>query len=257
VVTLEGLAAVRKNAFAMGSLDLTYWMCAISVNQHESICGDFGPCPTVGTLEYEEWLAKARDSVTQAPFFTCDCCAPKYFNDQPDLCELNKFDDMMRVLAREQASFRHVIAIDEHFNVFMRAWCIAEIVEGSALNLSQHMVIHSEESFDEHYNHLKNLDVRSCRASRIEDKIDILSKIKDIDKFNEYVQWLIFGTDGLFHEFLDWESRLMMVSKISSRLKSPAHAGRSGSTTAGTPVGPLSTRSAGSSSSEWHLPEEV
>merc|ERR1712072_538899 len=120
-------------------------------------------------------------------------------------------------MAQRQPSFRHIVAIDEHFNVFMRAWCVAEIVEGSALGLPQRMVIHSQSSFDKHYNDLKNLDVRRCRASRLADKMEILNKIKDIDVFNEYLQWLIFGTDGLFDEFLDWESRLVMVSKIASR----------------------------------------
>jgi len=124
---------------------------------------------------------------------------------------------MMRYMAKKQPCFRHVVAIDEHFNVFMRAWCVAEIVEGSALHLSQRMVIHSQESFDRHYNDLKHLDVRACRASRLADKMEILGRIKDIDMFNEYLQWLIFGTDGLFDEFLDWESRLLMVSKIASR----------------------------------------
>jgi hypothetical protein len=230
VVTREGLSAMREHARAMGVLDDTYWACAFSVNQHENICSDFGPQPPETSAHYAEWWTKCHDTVSQEHFCTCDCGAPKYFNDEPDECELNKFDDMMRYMAQRQPSFRHIVAIDEHFNVFMRAWCVAEIVEGSALNLSQRMVIHSQESFDRHYNDLKHLDVRACRASRLADKMEILGKIKDIDVFNEYLQWLIFGTDGLFDEFLDWESRLLMVSKIASRTPSARSNRDSGST---------------------------
>jgi hypothetical protein len=216
----EGLSMVRKRAQAEGVLDISYWVCAFSVNQHQSICNSLGPAPPVETPEYYEWSSKSHDSVTKDAFHTCDCGAPKFLNDLPDLCELNKFDDMMSVLARTESGFSHVIAVDKDFNVFMRAWCVAEIVEGSVLQLSQHMVLHSQESFDDKYHRLKSLDVRACRASRIEDKTQILAKIKDIDAFNEYLQWRIFGTDNLFDQFWDWEERLVLACRIATRTSS-------------------------------------
>ena len=58
----------------------------------------------------------------------CDCCEPKFFNSQPIDCEMNKFDDMMAFLRRSVPSFSQVVAVDESFDLFWRAWCVAELV---------------------------------------------------------------------------------------------------------------------------------
>ena len=83
------------------------------MNQHASICGGFGPCPSDG---YNQWDAMRRNSVTGAArrghclfrgvlteqppaeeiFPVCNCKRKKYFNDEAALTELNKFDDLMR-----------------------------------------------------------------------------------------------------------------------------------------------------------------
>eukprot|EP00913_Durusdinium_trenchii_P028675 g26891.t1 len=77
------------------------------------------------------WDAKRRNSVSGDIFPLCPCGRKKYFNNEAALTELNKFDDLMRFLAREVPNFVHVTVGDENFEVFKRAWCVAEIVEGS------------------------------------------------------------------------------------------------------------------------------
>lgn len=57
--------------------------------------------------------------------------------------EMNKFDDMMAYLHLECPHFLQVVAIDTHFMIFSRAWCVAELVQADASHLEQHMMIHS------------------------------------------------------------------------------------------------------------------
>lgn len=88
-----------------------------SVNQHASICGGFGPCPS-DPMAFSQWDAKRRNSVTGAArsqfgslvgqslgvsafalkeiFPLCQCRRKKVFNNEAALTELNKFDDLMR-----------------------------------------------------------------------------------------------------------------------------------------------------------------
>ena len=42
---------------------------------------------------------------------------------------------MIRVLSQKVAAFGLVVVIDEKFDVLYRAWCVAEIVEASLLNI--------------------------------------------------------------------------------------------------------------------------
>lgn len=201
-------------------IDTTYWVCVFSVNQHASICGGFGPAPEKSHSspgEFEAWDAKRRNSVSGDIFPLCPCGRKKYFNNEAALTELNKFDDLMRFLAREVPNFVHVTVGDENFEVFKRAWCVAEIVEGSALNIRQKLLMHSTSCLDDNYDKLKSLDIRDCEASRAEDKHQILSKIDDIKGFNEYLGWLIFDADGIFSGFLDGEARLSLVGRLSVR----------------------------------------
>ena len=76
---------IKARLHARGSLGLEYWICAFCINQHASICGS-----SMGV----------RDTVTGDVLPSCDCVTPKFFNDTPVQCELNKFDDMMGHLHR-------------------------------------------------------------------------------------------------------------------------------------------------------------
>ena len=113
-----------------------YWICAICINQHASICGS-----SMGV----------RDTVTGEVLPSCDCLTPKYFNDHPIQCELNKFDCMMKLLHRRHSAtgggtaFLQVVAIDRDFSLFSRAWCVAELVEAYNSKMDQHVMLHSPE----------------------------------------------------------------------------------------------------------------
>ena len=93
-----------------GTGDRVYWICAFSVNQHLSIC---------------ENLSCDKDSVTDYLHAGCDCGLPKILNTTPPLstegqsigCEMNKFDDMMALLAEEVPEFSQVVAVDAQFRL--------------------------------------------------------------------------------------------------------------------------------------------
>lgn len=191
---------------ARNALQTTVWICAFCVNQHASICGGFGNGQSINT-------------VSQQVYPVCTCQQPKYFNDQPADCELNKFDKMMAFLSYyNPAVFRQVVACDKSFDLTGRAWCIAELVEAYNCNISQTLVVHSDEGVDEHHYMLKQLDIRECKASRPEDVTDILSKILDIDAFNDVVYELIFGEDGLFKQWSDRETQLENAGHLAARI---------------------------------------
>merc|ERR1712224_48412 len=125
---------------------------------------------------------------------------------------MNKFDDMMLLLHRKAPLFRQLVAVDCDFELFQRAWCIAEIVQAHGLSLPHTLQIHSVCVKDRHYRRLAALDVRACDASRPEDKALILSGIDDIDLFNETLHDLIFGQDGLLASWMDGRLRALGIS---------------------------------------------
>ena len=122
---------LKESLYKLGAADCEYWICAICVNQHASICGS-----SMGV----------RDTVTGEVLPWCDCSTPKYFNDQPVQCKLNKFDSMMAHLHDiYKGGFLQVVAIDKGFQLFSRAWCVAELVEANSRRMEQHVMLHSPE----------------------------------------------------------------------------------------------------------------
>jgi hypothetical protein len=212
----KGRTALRRTLQEREKLEVTCWVCAFSINQHASICGGFGPAPPEGTPDHAEWTAKTVDSTTLQRFTTCPCQETKVLNDKPEPCELNKFADMMAYLFEHSPGFVHTIVVDEAFNLFTRAWCVAETVQGYASGMKQSLVLHSAESVDKHYGELARLDVRACKASRAEDKDAILQAITNISAFNEHLQWIIFDPNGLFEEWADGE---MLASSIGQLVR--------------------------------------
>ena len=99
--------ALQERLAARGSGQWQYWICAFCVNQHASICGN---------------AMGGSDSVTREVYPTCDCRTPKFFNDQPVQCELNKFDDMMLFLKNRHPYYLQVVATDTDFTIFSRAF---------------------------------------------------------------------------------------------------------------------------------------
>ena len=202
-----GAEDLKEQLYAHGALQWQYWICAFCINQHASICGN-----SMGVL----------DTVTQEVLPCCDCATPKYLNDQPIKCEMNKFDDMMAYLHRKCPKFLQVVAIDIHFAIFSRAWCVAELVQADASHLEQHMMIHSPNALEKNSGQLKSIQVQDCSASREEDKLAILAKIgpeEDVEKFNERLQQILLGNGGLLADWLDGQKLLQEVGGISARAK--------------------------------------
>ena len=135
--------SLRHKLSESGTESLQYWICALCINQHASICGN-----SMGV----------RDTVTGDVLPFCDCSTPKYFNDHPVECELNKFDLMMEHLHRQYAQdFLQVVAIDQDFHLFSRAWCVAELVEAHNSHLDQHVMLHSPKVLEENSGRLSHL----------------------------------------------------------------------------------------------------
>jgi hypothetical protein len=216
-----GPAELLAELESKGAGGHTYWICAFSVNQHVSIC---------------------------------ECCEKsQHFQNGDPRCEMDKFDEMMALLrirdrktsvssinqssesirSSEQVSesnrssamsqsgesktrFGQVIAVDREFELFSRAWCLAEIAQAKRSHIPQSMKVFSFENIDHHFGKMENLDVRQCNASRAEDKAHILKKIESytsIEKFNTDVRLQVYGI--AFH----WMRR--QFNDVMSRTSGP------------------------------------
>ena len=195
-----------------GTASKAYWICAFSVNQHAGICG--------GNPN------KDRDSVTGEVHQTCDCGLPKMFNATPPLskggesigCEMNKFDDMMALLSAGNPEFAQVVAVDEQFGLFTRAWCVAELVQADEMKLKQHVKMHSKILLERKAGGLNNLRVQDMQASRPEDVQYILERIPDKTLFNAKLQKLIFDKTGLLSTWCQLDASRQM-EEVGNLLK--------------------------------------
>ncbi|CAJ1379783.1 unnamed protein product [Effrenium voratum] len=203
LMTEEGVEALTAELERKGQISATYWVCAFAINQHASICSQVQD-------------SRSRNSVSGELFHLCDCQEPKLLGDHPQ-SEMNKFDCMMAFLSQKVANFGQVIAVDEGFGVLHRAWCVAEIVEGSRLGLRARVEVLSQDAVDRNYRQLSFLDVRNCQASVPSDKEMILSKIANVEAFNLRLQSLVFGTCGLFADWQDGLERTKQVGRILRR----------------------------------------
>lgn len=174
-----------------GLLQNTYWVCAFSVSQHDSICGS-NPYHDI-------------DPVLHREHPVCTCNKTKYFNTDGHLnsngqsveCELNKFDDVMALLAAKDPGFSQIICVDVGFDLFSRAWCIAEIAQAFGMGLEQRLQVVAGRHLHKHEDRLRALKVEKMEATRQEDKDEILAKISDKVAFDAEVQNMIFGRCGL------------------------------------------------------------
>jgi hypothetical protein len=198
---------VRGWLSASGKLQLTYWVCAFSVNQHCTICG--------------ENLGSAKDPVSGKVHPVCECGMPKIWNKtapttvdgQSINCEVNKFEDMMELLSASDPAFQQVVATDFHFTLFSRAWCVAELAAAHRMGMHQCLKFYSAHDLEEHESKLKGLKVQDMKASRPEDVLAILNHIPDLDGFNAALQTLLF--EDLLPAWKDMERRLVMhASKL-------------------------------------------
>ena len=208
-----GVEALEKMLRVHGSLQETYWICAFAVNQHAGICGA-NPSGTV-------------DPVTGLTHPTCQCSEPKFFNEDPPLnddgksiqCEMNKFDDMMALLARENPDFAEVVAVDASLDLFGRAWCVAELAEAHRMGMAQSLKMRNAETLLRRQLTLQGLKVENMKASRPEDVVEILAKIPDKEAFNAKLQELIFDSNvGLVAAWKNADA-LQQMEEVSHLLK--------------------------------------
>ena len=100
----EDCALLQDLLAKMGRLDETYWICAFAVNQHISICH---------SNPYD------RDPFTNQLHPVCHCNSTNIIDSdgRSASSEINKFDDMMRLLATT-GGCRQVIAVDKSLDLF-------------------------------------------------------------------------------------------------------------------------------------------
>jgi len=204
------LKALESELWWKGKLDMTYWICAFCVNQHAGICGFVPPMDA--------------DPITKNIPPACTCAHAKYWSSTPPLndgqsvhCEMNKFDDMMACLASVDPNFGQLIAVDPGFNLFTRAWCVAEIHRAHSMHLRQKMNIFAQENLKQHDEFLKGLKVEEMRASNPDDTALILSRIDDKAAFDSEVQKMIFGTDGLLQTCLGGFQKVKRLGEIAKQ----------------------------------------
>ncbi|CAK0857615.1 unnamed protein product [Prorocentrum cordatum] len=172
----------------------TYWVCAFSVNQHTSICAAY--------------LYSRRDSVTGEHYPLCPCGLPKALNTALPLtsdgqrssprrqsvrCEMDKFDQLMMSLSAGNSKFAQVVAVDKRFDIFSRAWCVAEIAAAHSAGMSQSLQLPSLAHLEKNRDGLVDLKISSAQASMPEDKEVILGRIPDLDAFDRSFRDLLFG----------------------------------------------------------------
>jgi len=99
---------------------------------------------------------------------------------------------MMMLLASRDAGFAQVVAVDAHFDLFSRAWCVGELAEARRMGMPQALQLRSGDDLMRHEAKLRGLQVEEMKATRPEDIEAILAKIPDKTAFNAALQVLIF-----------------------------------------------------------------
>merc|ERR1711988_1224721 len=99
----------------------------------------------------------------------------------------------------EQQGFAQLVFVDNSFDVFSRLWCIAELVQAFMSRMPQQICVHSNAELDvdtgdlSTYLYLGTLSVAECKATRPEDKAEILGKIPDLEQFETSLQEALFS----------------------------------------------------------------
>jgi len=181
------------------------------VNQHTCICGTVFP-----------WDV---DPVTKAAHPTCPCSAPTLGSNSPPtrrdgqsiLCEVNKFDDMIDYISVLRPGFSQVIAVDENFRLFQRAWCVAELYAAFSLGLKQTIVLLSSSTLDKHQSELLQLRIEDMGSSNPADKAMILSKIDDREGFDNGLQRMIMDESGLLRSWRGDQDIIAYIGVVAKR----------------------------------------
>jgi len=209
---LDRDVVILERMLSKQALSMTYWVCAFSVNQHTSICGQ-NP-------------GRSVDPVTHVEHSVCGCGSPSFLNDTLPLrsdgksipCQMNKFDDLMAFLSATDEDFAQVVAVDREFGLFGRAWCLAELAMADKMGMIQHLKLPSRQDLDEQRRlSLEGLQVEKMHAARPEDVVEILSKIPDIPAFNTRLREMLLGDHGLFKRWasVDFVEQAAEVGRVA------------------------------------------
>jgi len=98
---------------------------------------------------------------------------------------------MLELLAASDPKFEQVVAIDSKFELFTRAWCIAELAAAHRMGIQQRVKLESQANLRAFEHTLQRLRVQEMHASRVEDIEEILRRIPNADAFNEDLRKLI------------------------------------------------------------------
>ena len=90
------------------------------------------------------------------------------------------------------ANFEQVIAVDAHYDLFTRAWCVSELAMAFGMGMKQNLKLLSVRSLHDHKETLQDLKIERMEASRPEDIVEILAAIPDKALFNAKLQSMIF-----------------------------------------------------------------
>lgn len=81
---------------------------------------------------------------------------------------MDKFDDMICTVSRTDE--KCAVVIDAQFQLFNRAWCIAELAASYKAGMDLQLKMFSMEGFQNHEQHLRSLQIQDMHASRVEDQ---------------------------------------------------------------------------------------
>merc|ERR1712066_1205853 len=120
----------------------------------------------------------------------------------------------MEFLSASNPHFAQVIAVDESFVLFSRAWCVAEVAAAHAMGMRQSIKVKSFQGLEQHEDELKHLRIEHMEATRKEDKDAILAKIPDHAAFNLHLQRLLQSDLLPAWRRMDAEKQMERVGRV-------------------------------------------
>lgn len=202
-------------------IEKTYWFCALSINQHRVGCHNQHNCQNGHLLKFSGMVGSARQLCTGASchrpmgtgeiHFKCQACEITLCKEckanavpvcgcdvdklpaGSDLCEVDKFDQMMVRLQGVHQDFYQVVALDKTGSALTRTWVVAEIAQAQRDRLVQRIQPFFPLGLSSRNiaTRILNIDVRESQASNPADTEMILAKIVDKDKYNEEVRQVL------------------------------------------------------------------
>lgn len=215
-------------------IEKTYWFCALSINQHRVGCHNQHNCENGHLLKFSGMVGSACQLCTGASclrpmgtgdiHFKCQACEITLCKEckanavpvcgcdvdkvpaGSDLCEVDKFDQMMVRLQSVHTDFYQVVALDKTGSALTRTWVVAEIAQAQRDRLVQKIQPFFPLGLSSRSiaTRILNIDVRESQASNPADTEMILAKIADKDKYNEEVRQVLLQhtRPSSFHMFV-------------------------------------------------------